>query len=514
MYNEPMGKKTVLLLGVVLIIAGFLRFYHLSVTPPGLYPDEAMDGNNALQALRTGDFKVFYPPNNGVEGLYANVEAGLISATGTREPWTLRFPSALFGFFTVLGTFFLARELFRKVRGHNSIALLSAFFLATSFWHVNFSRIGFRAIMAPFFAVWALYFLLRSVRETRLKQNAWLAVLGGIAFGLGFYSYISYRVMPLALLLLIPFFRKEKHFWRAVGIFVAATFLVALPLGLYFVQNPADFMGRTSQVSIFSSANPALEVLRNTTKTVGMLNFAGDGNWRHNFAGRPELFWPVGIAFWIGVALGLRTVFRKDMWLGATEREELPSLKFAYLLCFAWIALAALPVVFSNEGIPHALRAILMIPPIMILAAAGGVKVYEWLLRKFSREANMIHFTALVVLSLLAFEGAYTYFIAWGHNPNVQGAFNADYAALGREIRDLPQTTPKYIVIRAGGGTTAQQDPWDPAGRVQNIPIPAQTVMYLTDTYLPERQKEENIHYLLPADESSIPSGAAVFYIN
>src|SRR3989338_6337276 len=53
--------------------SGFSRC--LDISPPGLYPDEAMDGNNALSALHTGDFKVFYPPNNGVEGLYANIEA-------------------------------------------------------------------------------------------------------------------------------------------------------------------------------------------------------------------------------------------------------------------------------------------------------------------------------------------------------------------------------------------------------------------------------------------------------
>jgi len=79
-----MNKKTLLWLGIILIIAGFLRFYHLPATPPGLYPDEAMDGNNALQALRTGDFRVFYTPNNGEEGLFANVEAAVIALTGTR----------------------------------------------------------------------------------------------------------------------------------------------------------------------------------------------------------------------------------------------------------------------------------------------------------------------------------------------------------------------------------------------------------------------------------------------
>ena len=44
----------------ILVIAAFLRLYQLPSIPPGLYPDEAMNGNNALKALETGEYKVFY----------------------------------------------------------------------------------------------------------------------------------------------------------------------------------------------------------------------------------------------------------------------------------------------------------------------------------------------------------------------------------------------------------------------------------------------------------------------
>ena len=43
-------RKTFWLLLVIIIIASFLRLYHLESLPPGLYPDEAMNGNNALEA--------------------------------------------------------------------------------------------------------------------------------------------------------------------------------------------------------------------------------------------------------------------------------------------------------------------------------------------------------------------------------------------------------------------------------------------------------------------------------
>ena len=71
--------KNIFLIMAILIIASFFRFYNLSTMPPGLYPDEAMNGNNALQALRTappaGGFKVFYPENAGREGLFINIQA-------------------------------------------------------------------------------------------------------------------------------------------------------------------------------------------------------------------------------------------------------------------------------------------------------------------------------------------------------------------------------------------------------------------------------------------------------
>jgi len=503
-----MGRKTLWWLVIILIIAGFLRFYHLDIAPPGLYPDEAMDGNNALSALHTGDFKVFYPPNNGVEGLYANIEAMTLSIAGVQEPWTLRFPAAVFGFLTVLGVFFLARELFKK----DSIALLSAFFLATSFWHINFSRIGFRAIMAPFFIVWALYFFLKSIEAQRARSWVWYSALGGLAFGLGFHSYISYRILPLLFLLFIPFFFRQKNFWRATAVFVLAAFIAILPLGLYFLENPADFLGRTSQVSVFSSENPTQVLALNTAKTVGMLNFLGDGNWRHNLAGRPQLFWPVGIVFWVGALFGFVAILRRNH--PGADHAARSRARFTYLLLFGWIALAALPVVFSNEGIPHALRAILMIPPLMILAGAGAAWLYEWTLHRIHKHRRVLFVGALVILSLLAFEGAYTYFVAWARNPNTAGAFNAEYVEIGRQVRVLPDDVPKQVFVNAGGVGVPLADPWSAEPRTHDVPVPAQSVMFLTDSYLPEQQKQKNIHYILPDEEYEQLPNAAVFHIN
>ena len=71
MNNKILGiNATSYLLIAIIIIASFLRLYNLMplnniLFPPGLYPDEAMNGNNAQEAIDTGNFKFFYPENFG-----------------------------------------------------------------------------------------------------------------------------------------------------------------------------------------------------------------------------------------------------------------------------------------------------------------------------------------------------------------------------------------------------------------------------------------------------------------
>lgn len=482
-----MNKKTYALLFVVLIIASFARLYQIGKLHPGLYPDEAMNGNNALEAIQTGDYKIFYPENNGREGLFINIQAGFIKVLGNK-PWVLRLPSAIFGIFTVLGIFYLAKELFKSV----NIALLSSFIMAVNFWHINFSRIGFRAIMAPLLLVWGIYFLLLAIRkwEIHKRMSISIALLAGIIYGLGFHTYIAYRATPLLLLVLIPFFKNKSGFWKLTATFILGTIIAALPIGLYFLKNPGDFLGRTTQVSIFTGGSPIKDITLNTLKTIGMFFFNGDWNWRHNLAGRAGLFWPVALLFAFGLIFALRKTFSKNF------RND----GFPFAILIGWLAVCSLPVVVSSEGIPHALRSILLIPPAVILAGFAGSFIYEKLsfisvlAKNPQKYTKILKLFANTLLLLLLVEGISTYFLLWGKNPKTAEAFNSKYVEIGERLNNMPTETPKYVLVRAGGVL------------VRGLPMPTQTVMFITDTYLPENQKAKNIHYVM--DSKEIPSGA------
>lgn len=490
-------------LGGILIIAIFLRFYHFTNTPPGLYPDEAMDGNNAAEVVETGHPQVFYVEDNGREGLYVNLVAAILKVYPVYQPWVVRLPAAVAGVLTVLGLYFLVAELFG-----NGPGLLAAFLIATSFWHINFSRIGFRAILAPLLLTWTLYLLIKAFRAISARRALWFAIGAGIVYGLGFYTYIAYRVTPLLFLLFIPFFYKKPGFWKWTAVFLVVTFLVAAPIGWYFVKNPSAFFGRTAEISVTSASNPVSVFAVNIGKELLMLNWRGDSNWRQNISGAPELFWPVGIIFLVGFFLGLyalwkswRTRKRKDEH-GTPSREDMLPL-FALLIMYAWFVLAILPAAASDEGIPHALRSILMIPPVMTFAAIGGVWLYG-LIKKYWHGKFAIALAAVFIIFVGVY-GYINYFIVWAQNPNVPGAFNADYVAIGDQINALPKSTTKYVVVTAGGVLA------------RGIPVPAETTMFITHSFTAQDQTANNIHYLLPNQTSSIPAGtpsADIFYIN
>jgi len=451
------GKAFLALLGII-ALSVFLRFWDLGSTPPGLYPDEAMNGNDASEALANKQFEVFYRDNNGREGLFINIQALSISIFGNK-PWALRGVSGIFGVFTVLGIFLLSREMFRSRQNRDRLALLAAFFLATSFWHINFSRIGFRAIMAPFFLVWGLYFFFRFYKDIGSAPSQIIsAAAGGLLFGLGFHSYIAYRAAPLLLLPLIisgwnkP--RRDTCFPCLALIFILFAAIAFIPLGLFFFDHPADFFGRTSQISVFSEPLPLKAFVINAAKTIGMFWIYGDPNWRHNFSGAPELSIIVGIFFLIGVIIAKINIFKKSSDL--TERFNSAFLIF-------WIALMLIPVMISSEGLPHALRSIIAIPPVMILSAFGLEKIIEYSKRwlKKNREKHPGHshqlsrigkeFGLLLAVMVIAIAAnAYdTYFNRWARHPEVPAAFNTHDWNIAQYLNTLPDNVDKYIVIAA-----------------------------------------------------------------
>lgn len=468
------------LLLIILGVAAFFRLWQLNTIPPGLYPDVAINGNDALDSIKTGDFKLFYAENNGREGLMMWLIAFSFSIFGA-SVWSIKIVAAIIGIATVLGLYLLTKELFNK-----NVALLSSFFLAVSFWHNDFSRFGFRAILVPFVLVFSFYFLFKGFRLQKIRDF----IFSGIFFGLGFYTYTSFRMAALILpLVLIPYwliYRKQnlqKKFLLFVSCFLFFVFIVALPIGLYFLQHPQDFMSRMTGVSIFSQANPLLAFGKSLIVHLGMFNFYGDANWRHNFPGSPQLIWPVGILFLIGIALAIKR-------LGQGFKNKDHSLLITPVFLLSWLSAMLLPGILTIEGVPHALRTIGAIPPAYIFAGLGGWKVFQ-LLSQNTKNKRMLIFACFFFLFAIGLAGFNQYFVKWAQNPNTEGAFTKNFAEIGYYLNSLPKNIQKYVIVNEGGV---------PVPFPNGLPMPAQTPIFI------ERAKfgEPRSIYLLPGDLNKI----------
>jgi 4-amino-4-deoxy-L-arabinose transferase-like glycosyltransferase len=262
-----------------------------------------------MNAWEYGKWQWFYEANNGREGLFMNLIALCFEFLGV-SVLALKLPSIICGTLTVIGTYFLSKELFKNVR----IGLISSFLVATAFWAINFSRISFRANMLPFVLVFAFYFLMRGMNT----RKYWQFAVSGMFFGLGFHTYIAYRIAPLIFLamFIVFFFTRERfarnYFFRYVvlGFF---TILVAYPMFHTFYVHPEYITSRTGNVSILNPEINQGHLVTTFLKSFGLslakYNFWGDQNWRHNFPPYPILDPITGIAFTFSLGYVIIKIF-------------------------------------------------------------------------------------------------------------------------------------------------------------------------------------------------------------
>jgi 4-amino-4-deoxy-L-arabinose transferase-like glycosyltransferase len=416
-----------------MFVAVLFRTVNLGTAPPGLSADEALNGNEALQAHDAGQYPLFYPLNNGREGLFLNL-IGLSEAIFGVGFLSLRIPAAVAGSLTVLFVYLLGREMV----GWRA-AIFGSFLLATSFWHVALSRTGFRAILVPLLLTSSLFLLVRALREESLDGNAgdglWLALAGGLLYGLGFHSYIAYRITPVVVLAFAGADLYRRRRWResvrprvaVMAVWCGAAAFVALPMGMYFLNHPAEFFHRMNQLSPLGRQHPVMRIWGGILMAVMQFNVRGDSDWGTNISSAPLLLWPVGLLFLLGIGLALWTLVRRRT--GRTTAG----------LLLLWLVTMLVPTALSYDT--SALRTIGDVTPVFLLAGWGAAWIYE---RLRSRWACGLFLAALLAIGVT--EG-YRYFVVWDHSPGTADDLHAQVAQTGLMLSGLPPETPRYMVV-------------------------------------------------------------------
>lgn len=427
--------KIHIILILIVMIGFFLRFYSLGVNPPSLNWDETSIGYNAYSILKTGhdeygnllplsirSFDDYKPP------VYVYLAVPSVAIFGLNE-FSVRLPAALFGSLAVIIMYLLVKETLSgfSFKQREATALFSSFFLAISPWHLQFSRAAYEGNIGLFFIILATYLFFCG-----LKRRSML-ILASLSFAASIYSYHSFRlVVPIYLFTLLIIFRKELLRIKIAVLLSTILFIIlALPVYTSFII-PNGTQARLSMVSIFSESDALkesvhqLQLDKENGNYLGMFvnnrrmffareilkgyldhfnpNFLfiyGDGSFHHHAANFGMLYlWELPIII-IGIYLLVKKINKKI-------------LTFFVLLLLAPIAAAI------TTGTPHGVRAIAMIPALILFSATGSYFLYMKV-----KAAKKILKTSLTIIiaGLLILNFAYylnQYYVA---TPRVYGYF-------------------------------------------------------------------------------------------
>lgn len=384
------NMKRIIIFVLIIMVALFLRLYQLGQVPPSPNWDEVALGYNAYSIMQTGkdeygDFLPFvlrsyddYKP-----ALYSYFVIPFLPIFGL-DVIAVRLPSAIFGVLAVIASYFLAGELFPKFRKF-FIGETTAFLLAISPWHIQFSRIGFESNVGLAFNIFTILAFLKG-----LKTPVFL-IVAAICSAINLYIYQSEKVFtPLIVFALVLIFRKQlfqipKKFLVS-SVFVGA--VIVLPM-LYYTFTSSEALSRAQGVSVFSDTTPLLSenaqklvvdhenkdflglVLDNRRVFYAKTVLAGylshfDLNWlfitgdisRHHAPSMGLLYlWELPF-----LLIGIYTLV-----FGVFDRK-------VKIFLLAWFFITPIPASITS-GVPHAVRTLNFLPTFQIFIAIGILAV-------------------------------------------------------------------------------------------------------------------------------------------
>jgi 4-amino-4-deoxy-L-arabinose transferase-like glycosyltransferase len=325
--------------------------------------------------------------NDYKPGLYFYIVLPFVYILGLTE-MAVRLPGALLGVISVIFLYYLVlRFKFEKVSSQ-LVALISAFFLAISPWHIHFSRGGWEVNAAATFiiiSVWAFFVSLR--RPMFLYLAAFFAVLS-------LYTYHAARIeVPLLFVCLFFVFIFRSRFpLKYIGFSICFSLVLLLPLGSDLLKG--NVLSRASGVGLFADTGP--------------LARANELRGEHeNFNGiLPKLLHNKPISYSLAFVSNWGKHFSGDFLFISGEdiqRNKIPEMGMMYLIdglfiafgvffllkffsktslfIFLFLFLAPIPAALTFQS-PHALRSHIMIIPLTIIGSYGAAYLFSFFLKQ------------------------------------------------------------------------------------------------------------------------------------
>lgn len=401
-----------------LLIGAFARIWMYGEAPPGIQHDEMFKAIEATNLIEKGDFRLFYPSNQGHEGSIVWWMAIAYTLVGSSS-LMMRFPTLVFGMLTLALFYRVIADLYRP-----SIALIAMGLMSVSFWPIFIARVGFRSGTLPFFVllvVWGLWRILyRNPHDPKPRFRT--ALWTGFSLGFALYTYASSFTLFLtyfAFLFCLIFLDKSvlKARWKELLIITGLALLMALPMVFIRLQpigqDRASTISRPLQDLL---AGQPQELIDNFWGLAGMFAFTGDPEWRYNIPSRPLFLLPIGLLVYVGAVIALLKSRRKPIHI-------------------FWLLLILFGVIPSlvTVSAPSFLRSFLIAPAIFLLIALALDTLSRFLPQPLRSRALILLAALVIIPTALADWNAY--FHDWILEDQVHAIYRDDLEQLGRYLR-------------------------------------------------------------------------------
>jgi len=310
-------RTTALLL--LLAVGLSLRMFNLRNFPAAFLPDESGSLEFSLYNVFNPALgsQTIHPLRTGLDAqpvLYSYILRLSVELFGFTF-WGVRMSSVIAGTLSIAAVYFMIRQFDRE-----RTAWFAAILMAAYHFHIHWSRISLSNIWTTLFLPLTLGFFIRGWRESRDND----ALLAGLCLGLTAYFYTGGYILIFLIGAVIWQIWRTPHeytrFTLYTGKMLTLTTVVAAPLMVFALLNPASFLERASTVFAWKPGTTEILLGPDTTSwdllvyqfthSFGAFNIYPDVT--HFYA--PDVPFLIGISsllFLIGIPLAIG----KKKWL-------------------------------------------------------------------------------------------------------------------------------------------------------------------------------------------------------
>lgn len=454
-----MKQKLIFIL--ILLLGLALRFYALNDFPTGFQRDEAFLGFNAFSLLKTGrEMTGDFLPLHLRSFLFTPAGYSYLSAIPIflfdLSKFSVRFPSAFFGFLTIPLVYLLAREMFEKEKLNkaNVFGLFVAFILAISPWHINLSRTASVITPVVFLILLGIYFYFKSLKKTKIL----FLILSFVSFFLSLFFYVSpYSFLPLLAPGLFLFFphKNKKTF--------IVLYLLLIIIPLFLTISSKNLSTRVNSISIIKNNETSLRIDESVREDgVAKINT----NFVRFFHNKPSVlstiffqnyFEHLSYSFFFTdnafpdrfriPRMGLMYLFELGLIVLGVYYSLKNNSKSGFFLIF-WALVSPVGSSLSFDDVPNMQRTLYMLPPLLLLEGIG----LFYLINKFKVKKILPVLLIVVFLNLSYYTHQYFF-----HGAVYRPWYRQEgYESLVNKLNNYLPNYKKAVITNRESGPSAE----------------------------------------------------------